>query len=538
MIKRRKNMIIGIIILCTLIGSKIANTAYLPWPTIMQNNQRTSVYPGFGEIGNMHTVDFKWRITNISSLSNLAALGDLDGDNVADVVVVSSGGTVCVLEGTDGSIRWTKSLGANVYSAAPALADIDGDNTIEIVIGATNGTVYALDGTNGNIEWSKNVSGQEIWSSPAIGDIDGIGATIEVVMVLKDKTVALKGGSNGDILWTQPLAAAEMVPALGDVDGDGAIEVISGSSNNIYALNGATGAIKWTTSVSGAGATEYVFIPSIADIDNDDTVEVVVQPSSYVYAINGTNGNIKWTKNFGILQGGTTTYAGVALGDIDGDAGLEVIIRDGFSKIYALDENTGNILWSYPHPSSQGFVKAIPILADVEDEGVLEVVTGDHSGYIPCLESESGAEKWNLQLNPGDLHCNHSVGDIDGDGCFEIVGISCGAMGASYAKVYAIEAECPVNRIEENELIERDIDFKAFARKNDMEISFYLPNNVDVSISIFDVCGRERSCLNLGRLGIGNHQISLNISEFENSVYFVRLSLGKKYLTKKVMVIK
>ena len=538
--KRAKNaVILGIIVGCTVTLSKITNSAYLPWPTIMQNNQRTGVYPGFGEIGNMFTANLKW-VKNISSYSNLAALGDLDGDNVAEVVVAATNGYVYALNGVNGDTKWSKNIGVTAYASAPAIGNIDADGVIEIVILGMNGVLYALDGTNGNIKWSENVTSTELWSSPAIGDIDGNPATIEIVIACKDKTVALRG-SNGSVLWTQPLAAGDVVPAIGNIDGDAAIEVISASNSELYALSGANGSVKCTTPITTTGGAEYVFIPAIADIDDDGIVEVVVQPSQYIYAINGTNGNIKWSRSFGALLTGTTTYCGVALGDIDGDNGLEVIVRDGFSRIYALDENTGSTLWSYQFSGGSGMVKSPPTLVDVEDDGLLEVIGGNHSGYIPCLEGEGGAFKWEMQISPGDLHCNHSVGDIDGDGCFEIVGISCPGLGASYAKVYAMEAPCPGPGIEENKNEPRNIDFKVLNRKNSIEISFTLSNplaNTDVSISVFDVCGREKSRLNLGTLGAGNHQWTLNISEFENSVYFVRLSIGETCGTRKVVVIR
>ena len=539
--KTRGVMIAVIIIGCALIGSKIASTAYLPWPTIMQNNQRTSVYPGFGEIGNMHTAYIKWT-RGISSFSNLAALADFDGDNIAEVVVVDINSVVYLLDGTDGSTKWSKSLGGGtVWSSSPSVADIDDDSILEIVIGIDNGVVYAVDGTNGNIEWSKNVTSTEIRSSPAIGDIDGNG-TVEVVMVLKDKTVALNG-VDGSIKWIMPMGSAGGddsygIPALGDVDGDGAIEVIAGSNDgSLYALNSSDGSEKWRVPIQVANFVDCLFIPAIADIDNDGVVEVVVHPSQDVYAIDGTDGRIKWSKNLSMMASGFITYTGVALGDIDGDNGLEVIVRDGFQKILALDENTGSILWSYP--LSSGMVKSPPTLVDVEDEGLLEVLGGNHLGYVPCLESENGQEKWHVNIDPGDIHCNHSVGDIDGDGCFEIVGISCGATAPL---VYAIEADCPVSGIEEIEITPTNTYLKVLSLISNklVNLEYGIEKRSSVRLEVVDITGRTVQVIeNSNYKEPGAYKIDWNLSGKPNGIYFLRLETGNHlHIVKKITVIR
>lgn len=69
-------------------------------------------------------------------------------------------------------------------------------------------------------------------------------------------------------------------------------------------------------------------------------------------------------------------------------------------------------------------------------------------------------------------------------------------------------------------------------------ISFTLPKESNVSMSIFDLVGNEVDYLFEGKLGSGNHEISWNASNFASGVYFYSLRAGDKVLTKKMILAK
>jgi len=77
-------------------------------------------------------------------------------------------------------------------------------------------------------------------------------------------------------------------PVLGDIDGDGKLEVVFGSYDwRIYALNGENGSQLWNFTT---GYAVYA-APSLGDIDGDGKLEVVIgSTDGYVYALNGENG--------------------------------------------------------------------------------------------------------------------------------------------------------------------------------------------------------------------------------------------------------
>ena len=225
---------------------------------------------------------------------------------------------------------------------------------------------------------------------------------------------------------------------------------------------------------------------------------------------------------------GTSANAGVTLADIDGDGRREVLIRAG--GVRALDEYTGAQLWSYQHPSDSKTVPT-PVCADLDSDGKLEVVGGNHGGYAFLLEGEDGSCKWDVGIVSGDIHPTHAIADIDGDGCLEIVGASCNGP------VYAFDSDCSVG-IEENEVEPNSVNLRVLPAGNRLTILFNLSASSETSVSIFDVCGREKSRLDLGRLDSGNHQVGFDVTGFGNSVYFIQVCTSDGRSTQKTTIIR
>jgi hypothetical protein len=70
------------------------------------------------------------------------------------------------------------------------------------------------------------------------------------------------------------------------------------------------------------------------------------------------------------------------------------------------------------------------------------------------------------------------------------------------------------------------------------EISFLLPKEGDVSLSLYDVSGRLVKRILSGRLGPGSHSLVLHGGDLPSGVYFVKLKYGKRNITKKLLLVK
>ncbi|WP_137181168.1 FG-GAP-like repeat-containing protein [Roseomonas sp. AR75] len=168
------------------------------------------------------------------------ALGDLDGDGLADIVVGSSGGLAAYRNADTG---W-EALPGNQFAgvtapvgAAPALGDLDGDGLLDLVLGGSDGTLSAWRNTGtGFVAFATNpfdgISVTE-FSAPSLGDLDGDGL---LDLVLGDEEGGLSvwrnTGAGFQALAANPFTGATLSatskPAIGDVDGDGRADLIAG----------------------------------------------------------------------------------------------------------------------------------------------------------------------------------------------------------------------------------------------------------------------------------------------------------------------
>ena len=102
---------------------------------------------------------------------------------------------------------------------------------------------------------------------------------ITIIIIINPKTfntnqIERTGENEPTTLWTfETSGNVRSSPALGDVDGDGRLEVIIGSGDyRVYALNGEDGSLLWTYETGG----RIMSSPALSDLDRDYVVEIVV----------------------------------------------------------------------------------------------------------------------------------------------------------------------------------------------------------------------------------------------------------------------
>lgn len=298
------------------------------------------------------------------------ALGDLDGDGAPDLIQTGFSGTwVSRIFQNDGSGAFTEINAGSLSGASAssiALGDLDGDGDLDLILtGATETSyiskIYRNDGNAAFTEINAGSLTGVYNGSIALGDLDGDG---DLDLVLTGATNL--GGSarisriyrnagNGSFteINAGSLAGVAMSSiVLGDIDGDGDLDLIlTGSTGSekisrIYQNDG-NGALTEINVASLTGA--YDGSIALGDLDGDGDLDLVLTGRpvgtgiSKVYLNDGSGAFTEI--NPGSL---TSVYdSSIALGDLDGDGDLDLILTGdissdrGISKIYLNNWNRG-----------------------------------------------------------------------------------------------------------------------------------------------------------------------------------------------------
>jgi hypothetical protein len=364
----------------------------------------TNPFRGLGDVGTLATPN----------------VVDFEGDGDLDVAVGNGDGHLGVFvdEGSPSEPDFSALGVADLsYSTSPAFADLDGDGDLDAVIGDLEGRAIFLQAINEQpgalvgLQYPVSPFGLvnvgDERATPAFGDLDGDG-----------DLDALYGRRGGDFVFfpnegiplgpmfgapvTNPfgLAAAgnRNDPDLADLDGDGDLDVLAGDAegNTIFFQNtgnpSAPAFAAGSTNPFGLAKVGDGARPALADIDDDGDLDAFVGYSDGMTIFSENTGSASApafgpavTGAFGLAAVGGFS-ASPALGDLDGDGDLDVLIGDGYGNTLFF-RNTGSrsdAAFAAPVTNALGFASLgsvhSPALADIDGDGDLDAFVGELSG--------------------------------------------------------------------------------------------------------------------------------------------------------------
>ncbi|GAB6013606.1 FG-GAP repeat domain-containing protein, partial [Viscerimonas tarda] len=234
-------------------------------------------------------------------------------------------------------------------------------------------------------------------------------------------------------------------PFTGDLDGDGSIEVVipakqstGNNSDSMYVFN-ADLSLKYSFAITNTagtaidGLSNYFGHPyAIANVDHDDDGEILVTTRERKLRCYTQDGTLKWVSNDGAgNEVACSSEAGMTpvTADIDGDGEVEILAGDCI-----FDGSTGLLLVTLPggttpngyaygrgRRSQGGALAFYPVIADIDGDGVQEVVAGNTTYKVTVNRSNPALSTATVLAYVEQVDGMTSVADMDGDGILDVV---------------------------------------------------------------------------------------------------------------------
>jgi hypothetical protein len=352
-------------------------------------------------------------------------------------------GIVRVIDGRTCQPQATISSPTVVASASLAFADLGGiDSTPEIVAARSIG---------GLVAWQKGANGWEVlwettstfgdticnWGGPQIHDLDDDGKP-EILFfgnVYDGATGAVIDESLGNAAGSGAIQGP--IPVAADVEGDGVIELVTGSM--IYGWD--TANRRWQTKYPLGGVNGFVAVADFGTfpatgtddrgtLDGIAEVALIANGVAYVYNIHN---RLLFSAN---LQGATPGYGGPpTIADFDGDGRVEFASAGAITynvfdpdcvgtpdPQFCATQPAPGVLWTQPSQDGSSNKTGSSVF-DFDGDNRAEVVYGDEC-FTRVYDGVSGKVVYSRYRTSCTWYENPVIADVDADFNAEIISTS------------------------------------------------------------------------------------------------------------------
>ncbi len=341
----------------------------------------------------------------------IAAIPDINGDDIDDVVICSEDNNIrCFSGGAIGAgvVLWTHNIYAgDIYSqkGLTITQDVNNDGFNDVVVGATGGArlIRCISGVNAATLWTHDTHeyGDGGWVYQVDcrydynndGVLDVLAATGDDGTGTGPKRAYCLDGLTGLSIWEFPLGGPGFsVIGVEDFTGDGKPDAVAGCTNAAQTIgyskgiNGATGTQVWSFTTSGASVWA---LEQIDDVSGDGIMDVIIGDFlGNIYGLNAATG----AQLFSLFIGPAIITRFEKIGDVNGDGHPDIIpAHSSISTTQIIDGFTGGIIWSHPVADQPWNVAAS---TDVSGDAIDDVFVGTlfQSNYCYFLSGVDGSE--------------------------------------------------------------------------------------------------------------------------------------------------
>jgi len=402
-------------------------------------------------------------------------LADLDGDGLLDLVVGHSGGRVKHFEQEEdapysfGPVPGDcGDLFIGTVVATPVIADLDADGLLDLIVGGYTGTLAHYEQAEiGSTAFALvsddfNAISVSQRSVPQIADLDGDGLLDLVVGERRSAPLHYEQESAHSEVFTlvagtfdMPELMSAIAPCFADLDGDGFVDMISGTEAGALIHHEQSpdgGLLPGVDSLLAANPLEVASMaaPCLTDLNGDGLLDLLIGGNDGRIALctQDEPGSIAFNRVSDSLADVFRSYRAVpCVADLDSDGLLDILVGRGDGKLshYEQTEAAGQTL-TYLHDVDgirveQGGVT--PCLTDIDADGLFDLLIGTHAGTVLHYEqSEADAETFGLVtesfqgIDTG-YQARPQFTDLDADGLLDLIVVDGNGAFTHYEQIAA-----------------------------------------------------------------------------------------------------
>jgi FG-GAP-like repeat/IPT/TIG domain len=372
------------------------------------------------------------------------AIGSLTTKKNEDVVISTGNGAYVYLNDGTGAFAKPVQYGSSANASSVVIADVNGDKKNDLVLGSTSsGATWVLLGKgNGTFSAGTAYNNGGVTSDVVVADFNGDkkldfaaasnAEYVDVALGNGDGTFRSSSQFGNTGATIQGIAAA-------DLNGDGYPDVVEaggGTGVGITVLLGSSHGVLGTsisTAVGTCGEANRNPVSGVAlgDVNGDGKVDVVATSTNtgFNFCVNNEIavldglGTGKFKAPVFYSTGTTQQSYNPSLGDFNGDGKLDIVVSNADGSISVLLNNGKGVYEAAKViPGASGTEGAAITLGDFNKDGKLDIALTDYSGTAVNILLGKGDGTFKAPIstpvpyNPSAI----AAGDFNGDGKLDL----------------------------------------------------------------------------------------------------------------------